>query len=373
MTVSPNQYNNMHNTPYNKFLSLKKIDEALLEFWSSYIQKSLFFNIALNENLNFKIEPYYGVIFYENDIIGQPYFIDLDFGSSQPVVLSIPRSLLSLILGSYLDPLLPEHFDDNFVCDILTMICIDVITHIKEKTGITIKFQPFSGTKGQFQSQWRLYAEGNPIFYPILITGEQAIIDDLLKRLFVYAVDKPKINPYVELKIISMVRKISIARLRNLKLGEIIILMTKRHPINEPLVLIGNKIVLHTVLKDMALHLIRDPSIIYDVEELKMTINDDDIDALPEEHSEAYHNDAEMDSDNELDLALNDYKITVTFELNRLEMPAKIVSQFSQGSIINLQKQITEDIFITVSGRTIAIGEVVQVGRNFGILIKEVF
>ena len=39
----------------------------------------------------------------------------------------------------------------------------------------------------------------------------------------------------------------------------------------------------------------------------------------------------------------------------------------------NIKGEITEDIFLTVSGRTIAVGEVVQVGRNFGVLIKEIF
>ena len=102
---------------------------------------------------------------------------------------------------------------------------------------------------------------------------------------------------------------------------------------------------------------------IQDVEELKMTIQDDDINALQE-----FDN-----SESALDTAINDYKVTVTFEISRLEIPVHTLSQLTQGSVLNLQKPVTDDIFLTVSGRTIAVGEVVQVGRNFGVLIKEVF
>ena len=123
----------------------------------------------------------------------------------------------------------------------------------------------------------------------------------------------------------------------------------------------------------MELHITQEPSLIYDVEELKMTIHDDDVNALPEVETDDYSEEESDDEGGELKTALNDYKVTVTFELNRLEVPVHILSQLSEGSVINLQKQITEDVFLTVSGRTIAVGEVVQVGRNFGVLIKEVF
>ncbi len=342
---------------------LRKIDEAVLAFWLPYMQRSLAFDIDLNDTMHFKIEPYYGVVFNEYDIVGQSYFLDLDFGSDETVSLSLPRALLNLILSRYLDPLLPEHFDDSFVCSVLEMICVDVLGAIKSSTGIAVSFRAFSGVKGKFKSQWRLYLNDNPIFYPILCIANQPIIEDLLKRLFIDALYKPTMQPTAELKIVSAIRKISLKKLQDLRLGEIIVLMTKRHPVNEPLGLIGNKIVLHTRLQDMELYLTREPSMIHDVEELKMTMQDDDINALPE-----FDN-----SDNALEAAINDYKVTVTFEISRLEIPVNTISQLTAGSILNLQKPITDDIFLTVSGRTIAIGEVVQIGRNFGVLIKEVF
>jgi flagellar motor switch/type III secretory pathway protein FliN len=352
-----------------KPIELRKIDDAIMAFWLPYMQRSLVFYIDLNEEMHFKIEPYYGLVFNEYDIVGQSYFLDLDFGSDEAVSISLPRALLNLILSRYLEPLLPEHFDDNFVCNVLEMICVDVLGAIKSNTGTVVSFRAFSGVKGKFKSQWRVYLNDKPIFYPILCIGSQPIIEDLLKRLFVDASYKPKIQSTAELKIVNAIRKISLKKLKNLRLGEIIVLMTKRHPVNEPLGLIGNKIVLHTILKDMELHLTREPSMIHDVEELKMTMQDDDIDALPEFDN----SDNSDNSDNELEAAINDYKVTVTFEISRLEIPVNMISQLTEGSILNLQKPITDDIFLTVSGRTIAIGEVVQIGRNFGVLIKEVF
>lgn len=341
----------------------RKTDETILAFWSPYIKRDLAFDVALNEEIYFKIKPYYGGVFNEYDIVGQSYFLDFNFGSDEYITISMPRTLLNIILSHHLDPLLPEHFDDTFVCHILEMIFVDILSKIKSQTGIAISFHPFSSARGQFKSQWRLYVNDNPIFYPILCIGNQIIIEDLLKRLFIHASYKPTIQPFSEAKVISSMRKISLQKLRNLKLGEIIILMTKRHPINEPLVLIGNKIVLHTALEEMELHLTSEPSMIQDVEELKMTIQDDDINALQE-----FDN-----SESALDTAINDYKVTVTFEISRLEIPVHTLSQLTQGSVLNLQKPVTDDIFLTVSGRTIAVGEVVQVGRNFGVLIKEVF
>jgi flagellar motor switch/type III secretory pathway protein FliN len=168
----------------------------------------------------------------------------------------------------------------------------------------------------------------------------------------------------------------STSQLRTLKIGEIIILFTKRHPINEPLVIIGNKIVCHTVLNDTALQLTQDPQRIQDTEELRMTIHEDETYAAQEQHHQEEEMMAEIPHQeyhaNPIKEALSDLKVTVTFELSRMEMSTNAVSQLREGGIINLQKQITEDVYLTIAGRTIAIGEVVQVGRNFGVLIKEV-
>jgi flagellar motor switch/type III secretory pathway protein FliN len=234
------------------------------------------------------------------------------------------------------------------------------------------RFRAFSGVMGGFKSAWRVYINDNKDFYPVLIMGKQEIIHDLLRHVFAKAKLKPAIRTSLPLKVICVARKISTRQLRRLRLGELIILMTKRHPINEPLVIIGDTIVCHTILNGMELHLIKDPSLLKDVEELNMTIHDDDINALSQRQSEEFNAD-ETQANSALVNAMNDYKVTVTFELNRLDMATHLIEQLREGSVINLQKEITEDIFLTVSGRTIAVGEVVQVGRNFGVLIKEIF
>ncbi|MFT6071641.1 MAG: flagellar motor switch/type III secretory pathway protein FliN [Alphaproteobacteria bacterium] len=362
--------------PAYKALNIKKVNESLLNFWLPYLQRSLEFNITLNDDYTLKIVPFYGIIFNEYDVSGQSFFIDIDFGSAEPVTISISRSLISIILGHYLDPLLPEHFDDKFVCLMLEMILTDILNNIKEKTGISVKFMPFSGAKGNFKSQWRIYVNDDSMPHSVLAAGKEEIVKDFLDKVFSQTHKKKTLEPAVALTVFSVMRKISIQKLQNLKLGEIIILMTKRHPINQPLVLIGNAIILHTQLDGMALQLTQNPSMIHDVEELKMTVQNDDINAIAEAENPSYddqHEQEQKPPQSELDVALNDYKVTVMFELNRLEMPAKALSQLTQGSVINLQKEITEDIFLTVSGRTIAVGEVVQVGQNFGVLIKEVF
>lgn len=365
MTLSENTY-----TP----LKLKQVNQDLFEFFSPYIKCDADFYITISDSLYFRIEPHYGLIFNQHDVIGQSYIIDIEFSSEEPITLAIPQSLINLILGNYLDPLLPEHFESDFVCSILEMIFADFISTLKENTGIILHFKQQKNSNPNFQTQWRVYVnDDNTIYYPILMSGNKNIIKDLLDRIFASMSFKPTLKPLAEIKVISFLRRISLKHLYNLKLGEIIIVMTKRHPINEPLVFIGNKIVLHTVLKEMELHITQEPSLIYDVEELKMTIHDDDVNALPEVETDDYSEEESDDEGGELKTALNDYKVTVTFELNRLEVPVHILSQLSEGSVINLQKQITEDVFLTVSGRTIAVGEVVQVGRNFGVLIKEVF
>jgi flagellar motor switch/type III secretory pathway protein FliN len=253
---------------------------------------------------------------------------------------------------------------------------VDTLTAIKQKTGIMPKFHSFAGIKGDFKSFWRLYVnDDKDISYPLIIGGEQRIVDDLLKKLFAKSAYQKSASPLIPLKIVSVVRKMRLSQLKSLKIGEIIILLTKRHPINEPLVIISDKIVCHTTLDDMELHLTQDPRLLEDTEELKMTIDDDDIDAIPENQSEEFDDnphDNDDDGHHSINTALNDLKVTVTFELNRMELSTQAISHLREGSVLNLQKQITEDIYLTVSGRTIAVGEVVQVGRNFGVLIKEI-
>jgi|GEM_PF-4304654 len=361
-------------------IALRRVSESLLQFWLPYLQRNIDFNIAVNERINCHVKPYYGLIFHHYDPHGEPFLLDVHFNQDEPITLSITKPLITLILEVFLDPLLPEHFDGVFVCSILEIILVDLLEAIRKKTGITIQLKPYTKAYGNFKSQWRVYVNDNKNLYSVIAIGQKKIIKAFLELLFNDATEKKHFVPMVPLTVISFIRQMHIQALQNLKLGEIIVIISKRHPVQQPLVMAANDIILYTQLNDMTLQLTQNPSIITDVEEINMTITEDEIppESDSQEEPVTHHDDYQSsqalpEADSALNAAVNDYKVNVLFELNRLEVPAKTLSDLTEGSVINLQKPITEEIFLTVAGRTIATGEVVQIGQNFGVLIKELF
>ncbi|OGX60714.1 MAG: flagellar motor switch protein FliN, partial [Paenibacillus sp. RIFOXYA1_FULL_44_5] len=69
---------------------------------------------------------------------------------------------------------------------------------------------------------------------------------------------------------------------------------------------------------------------------------------------------------------LMDIPLRVTVELGRTEKLIKDILEFSQGSIIELDKLAGEPVDILVNNKLIAKGEVVVIDENFGVRVTDI-
>lgn len=67
-----------------------------------------------------------------------------------------------------------------------------------------------------------------------------------------------------------------------------------------------------------------------------------------------------------------DVALEVSVELGRTKKKIREILDFSEGSIIELDKLVGEPIDILVNGKFIASGEVVVIDENFGVRIKSI-
>lgn len=75
---------------------------------------------------------------------------------------------------------------------------------------------------------------------------------------------------------------------------------------------------------------------------------------------------------NSLEL-LRDIKLEITVELGRTSLPLKQVLQLAEGSVVELDQLAGEPVTITAAGKTVAQGEVVVIGSNFGVKVTKIF
>ena len=68
---------------------------------------------------------------------------------------------------------------------------------------------------------------------------------------------------------------------------------------------------------------------------------------------------------------LMDVSLTVTIELGRTKQTIETVMEYSDQSLIELDKTIGEPVDVLVNGELFARGEVVTVSENFGVRITE--
>lgn len=69
---------------------------------------------------------------------------------------------------------------------------------------------------------------------------------------------------------------------------------------------------------------------------------------------------------------LLDVKVTVTAELGRVQIPIGQVVQLGIGSVLELQRPVSDPVDLYVQGVLLARGEVVVVDDRFAIRIKEI-
>ena len=69
---------------------------------------------------------------------------------------------------------------------------------------------------------------------------------------------------------------------------------------------------------------------------------------------------------------LMDLQLQVSVELGKVKKPIKDILQFTQGTIVELDRLAGEAVDVLVSGKIIAKGEVVVVDQNFGVRITKI-
>ncbi len=69
---------------------------------------------------------------------------------------------------------------------------------------------------------------------------------------------------------------------------------------------------------------------------------------------------------------LMDLQLQVSVELGKVKRPIKDILQFTQGTIVELDRLAGDNVDVLVSGKIIAKGEVVVVDQNFGVRITKI-
>lgn len=69
---------------------------------------------------------------------------------------------------------------------------------------------------------------------------------------------------------------------------------------------------------------------------------------------------------------LMDLQLQVSVELGKVKKPIKDILQFTEGTIVELERLAGENVDVLVSGKVIAKGEVVVVDQNFGVRITQI-
>jgi len=89
--------------------------------------------------------------------------------------------------------------------------------------------------------------------------------------------------------------------------------------------------------------------------------------AAPSSHSTPMLDDQDIN----LDVIL-DVPITISVEIGRTQVPIRDLLRYSQGSVIELDRLVSEPLDVLVNNTLIAHGEVVVVDDQFGIRLTDV-
>ncbi len=65
--------------------------------------------------------------------------------------------------------------------------------------------------------------------------------------------------------------------------------------------------------------------------------------------------------------------LNVEVIIGEAEMPLKDVLDLNPGAIVELDREISDPVDIKVNGKLVARGEIVTIGENFGVRIKEIY
>ncbi len=84
-------------------------------------------------------------------------------------------------------------------------------------------------------------------------------------------------------------------------------------------------------------------------------------------------NNAQMKNEQDINLdVILDVPITISVEIGRTQVPIRDLLRYSQGSVIELDRLVSEPLDVLVNNTLIAHGEVVVVDDQFGIRLTDV-
>jgi flagellar motor switch/type III secretory pathway protein FliN len=393
----------------------RALDTERFEFWRPYLGRQMAFPIFTGDK-EYVARFNFDVLFNGYMPLNDPFYFMIHYGKN-PIIAAVPYKALTLLLDAYAAPLEPEHFDEAFCINILEIILAKNINYLRDKLGVVITLSPFTGEEiSPLKTQFLISPPGSALQFPLNLFADRGIMQEVMTVIGAHSPQTPLLRYTVGARAAAAVKFFSKQRILSLKEGEIIILFINRHPVNQPLVIIGQQLVFETVFQNGQLAVTSQAVSVYDHPEFQMSQGvppslpgqtpfapqpagqapafapiptggggqpafapqpqgQTPFTPMPPQQAQmqtpgtSYPQFGQAPS--AAQAAVKDLRIPVIFELSYVEIPADTVNRLQVGQVLDLQKQLTESINIIVNNRVIARGEIVQVGQNYGVLIKE--
>lgn len=354
--------------------NFRKTNHLILEQFWDYLSRTITHKLKTPQ-ISFECTLNKNFIFNELVDIRNPFFIELYLDEKNYLSLIVSKDLIYHILYTYLTPLTLGDISEDIIAHLLDMAFFEHIQQYEQIFGMRIGFKAYSGTlqKGQ-RIQWILKDEATSIPYGVMLIAPPLLIKECHDKLYRKARYNPVLSATVPMSIITAVKQFPMKKITSLKHGEIIILMIERHPINEPLGIISQRLAMKMLLSDMQVQIISPLTMTQQFAELYMNQGDVIPPSAPTEPQNAppAQQGGKTPPAENIVASMADMRVPLTFELGKLDIPISSLTKLAQGHVLDLHKPINENISLIVNNKVIALGEIVQVGRNFGVIIKEV-
>ncbi|MEM6602483.1 MAG: FliM/FliN family flagellar motor switch protein [Pseudomonadota bacterium] len=349
----------------------RKIDPKMLDFIWEFLSKDVMHQVSLG-HVSFSCVFNKDIIFEQFRPFADKIQIAVYFNNEEYVVLELSKALLSLCLYPTIEPISINELGDDILMNVLEITLAKYIDSFEKTLGLHISLKKYDQEidANYKKVQWIAFDMKTAMEYPVNIYGTSEHVRDMMNKLFAKSRPNKSLQLTVPLVIISAVKQFALSKINSLKAGEIIIVMTDRHLVNEPLAVIGERLVVQTKATNQKLEVTSPLKNYAEISELHMNQGDapptGNIPQSPQAPAQA------APAGDNVAASMADMRVPVSFELGKIDLPVNFLSKVSVGQVIDLQKPLNENVSIVVNNKVIALGEVVQVGRNFGVIIKEV-
>lgn len=350
-------------------LKIKKTNYNSLTFYKKYMTREISHTLPLNgAQLECRLNK--DAVFNRFSPINSAYYVQVMVNKSVYITCEVPKELVNLCINPITDPLSVHELGNKILGNLLEITFAGYLEGIERSLGTKIEFcfiDEFSN-EGFTKIQYFLKHSRNNLSYPVNIYASEFFIKDFLDKIFLKSMPNKNLSVFVPLSIVSAIKQIPLKKIKAVRPGEIIILMTNRHLINQPLGIIGQRLVVGLNASENRVEVTSDPLMIDTIPELCMNYEET-------VNNEGGYTSSQQENTSIADnvaASMTDMRVPVTFELGRMDLPVNFLSQVSIGQVVDLNKPLDENISILVNGKVIALGEVVQVGHNFGVIVKEV-